>query len=438
MPTPNSVSLSFDPYPQQAQVLNSDARYRVVAAGRRSGKTLMAAVETVRRALESDGDWTGYWVGAEHQHAQTAYRLISDALPEDVVEARNKSPPRTIELYNGATIEFHTSGGGALVSIGLDWVVCDEADKDFPEESWTQELRPALSDRGGDAMFISTPGRRGWFHDWYQRGQSEDYDSVASWQWSTYRNPHVPDSEVDAAREDIPDRIFRQEYMAEFPDEDGAVFRVGNAVASFDLPNGPEPHDAAEPPYRVAADLARAEDYLAIVGLGAGGRVSHLTRERGLTWREVQQRIEAAASAHDDATVAIDATRDNKLVADLEAAGVAIEPVTFTSQRKQTLVENLAAGIEDGDVTIPEDTMLATELSVFAYEVTRGGNIRYDAPQGHHDDTVDALCMAYDLPIRGGGSTTVRFGDDGEDFASTGSLDDAAMEISRRQQNKWK
>lgn len=440
MPTPENVRINFDPYPEQRDVLTSDARFRVVAAGRRSGKTLMAAAATVGRAAESDGDWRGYWVGAEHHHAETAFELIDGVLPEAAVERRNQSPPRLIELYNGATIEFHTAGGGALVSIGLDWSVLDEAGKPaFPERTWTQELRPALSDREGETMFISTPEGKDWFHDWWQRGQSADHPEVASWRWATYANPHVPDSEVDDAKAELPERVFEQEYLAAFRDETGGVFAVGDASAAYTPPDGPDPHPDAEPPYRLAVDLARHEDYLAIIGLGAAGRVSHLTRERGMTWRQVQRKVEQAAAAHDDPPVAVDATRDNKLVADLEAAGVDVRPVTFSASRKRTLVENLAAGMEAGDVVVPEDTILASELAVFEYETTRAGNVRYGAPQGHHDDTVDALAMAYDLPVEapGDGVATVSLGSD-TDHRSGVDLDAAVADQLRERENTWK
>jgi len=201
-----SINLQFTPYPEQREVLESPARFRVVAAGRRSGKTLMAAAEMVRKALTSDrDDWHGYWVGAEHHHATTAYDLVTKALPDELIARKNKSPPRTIELIGGETFEFHTAQGGALVSVGLDYVVCDEAGKNFPETAWTQELRPALSDREGHAMFISTPDGRDWFHKAYERGQSGDDPEWASWRWATYANPHVPDGEVDAAKTDMPE-----------------------------------------------------------------------------------------------------------------------------------------------------------------------------------------------------------------------------------------
>lgn len=433
----DSPRIAFDPYAEQREVLESDATFRVVVAGRRSGKTLLTAAETCRRAFREGHDgWLAWWMTPGNDIAETGFNLMDRALPDEAVAKRRASPPYRHELVNGARIDYRTADGDANVSVGLDWLVIDEADKGVPESA-VNELRPTLIDTGGDAIFISTPEKQAWFHDYYQRGQSDDYERVDSWQWSSYENPHVPDESIDAERDEMPERVFRQEYLAEFPDEEGAVFDLSDAVDTYTLPDDATPHDDATPPYRVAVDLARAEDYLAIVGLGADGRVSHLTRERGLTWRQIYERVVDVASTHEDPPVAVDATRDNKLVADLEGAGLDVRPVTFTSQRKQTLVENLAAQLEAGDVVVPDETMLQTELAVFSYEITRGGNIKYDAPQGHHDDTVDALCMAADL-VAGAHdtATTVRLG--GESESSGDGLDSIVSEQVRGRQNKWK
>ncbi len=423
MSTAQTPRIEFDPYDEQQEVLDSDARFRVVAAGRRSGKTMLAAVETVRRAFQGGEGWHGAWVAPAHKHTQTAYDLIDDAVPDQFKRRAKRSPPYVHEFTNGATLDYFTTDGDPNVSVGLNWIVLDEVAKGIPERAWTQELRPTLSDTGGEAMMISTPDGRNLFHDYWQRGQSEDHPDVESWRWPTYANPHVPDEEVEAAREEIPDRIWRQEYLAKFIDDAGGVFDVDRARQDYQLPEGVEPASGATPPYRLAADLARSEDYLAIVGLGADGVVSHLTRERDLTWPQIQRRIERVAEAHGHPTVAIDATRDNKLVADLEAAGVDVEPVKFSASRKQDLVENLAAGIESDEVTVPAGSMLATELGVFEYETTRAGNIRYGAAEGHHDDTVDALAMAYDLRTSGVATARASFGtsEDGEDDTSEGT-----------------
>jgi hypothetical protein len=389
-PTP---TLDFEPHAEQAAVLNSEARFRVVAAGRRSGKTLLAAAETMRRAAESGGDWHAYWVGAEHTHADTAFRLIDDAVPERFIARRNRSPPRIHEFDNGATVTYQTAGGGANVSVGLNWVVCDEAAKDFPEHVWTGELRPTLSDRDGDAMFISTPDGKDWFFRSYQRGHDETADSWASWRWPTTANPHVDDTEVNAARKELPERIFRQEYLAEFVDESGGVFEELDArlfTADYDL----ETYDGTEP-YAAGWDFARHEDYFVGIVLDADGDVVHYHRSQGDAWPQIQRTIERVAAEY-PGPVALDASRDNKVVADLtDALGRGrVEPTTFSPKRKRELIEDLIATVEAGELTAPDIPQLRHELAVFEYDVTPSGTVRYDAPEGFHDDSVDALALA--------------------------------------------
>jgi hypothetical protein len=435
MPT---LSDTFAPHDEQRAVHGSDARFRVVAAGRRSGKTILAAVATVRRALEGDSSWNGYWVGAEHHHSLTAFELIDAAVPDRLVTRRKESPPRVIELNDGPEISFHTAGGGALVSEGLDWAVCDEAAKAFPERTWTQELRPALSDRNGAAMFISTPDGRGWFHDRWQRGRSPEYSEWASWRWSSYANPYVDDAEIDAARDDIPDRVFRQEYRAEFLDETGGVFTELDRrlfTADYELPLAA---DDAVAPYSIGVDLARHEDYRVIVVVDAAGHVCYFGRDRGESWPAIQRAVEDVAATY-PGVVSVDASRDNKLVADLEAAGLRVEPVTFGGGTKQELMENLIATVESGELSAPDISALRSEMEVFEYDVTRAGNVRYTAPEGFYDDAIDALALAVDGmgAVAGAATATVnKNSDDKHDGEGImGAIDAHAR---RNTGNKWK
>jgi hypothetical protein len=398
--------IGWDPHDAQQEAYGSSARFRPIAAGRRSGKTTLAAVEMVERAFSGGDNWRAAWVTPGHSITETGFRTIDEAIADKVVERAKLSPPREHHLVNGATIDYLTTSGDPNVSEGYDFLVIDEAAKGVPETAWTQELRPTLSNTLGEALMISTPDGRGWFFDWWHRGQDPDHPEVESFRWSTYEADHVPDSEVDAAREELPDRIFEQEYEAKFVDDTGGVFSP--PTEKYD------PTDLEGPsPYRIGVDLARQEDYLAIVVLDDDGRVTHLVRERGLGWPQIQRRIERAAEDY-PGPVAIDATRDNKLVSDLDRSGIEIRPVTFSSKKKQQLIENLAGTLERGEITVPETSALTTELQVFEYETTRAGNIRYGAPDGHHDDLVDALALAADCEA-GGSIPTARatFGDDG-------------------------
>jgi hypothetical protein len=254
-------------------------------------------------------------------------------------------------------------------------------------------------------LAIGTPRRQNWFYDWFERGQSDTHPDVASWQAPTKQNPHVPDSEVEDAREDMPDLEYRREYLAEFVDESGGVFTDIEARVLEDY--DPERIDPNGERFTTGVDLARSSDYTVIVTLDEDARLVHFDRVRGAGWPEIQRRIEAAADQY-PGTVRVDATRDNKIVSDLRDEGVAVEPVRFTAAKKQTLVQNLITAVEAGELTLPDMDPLVHELEVFEAETTQSGTVRYSAPTGFKDDCVDALALAWDGYDNGGGVATAR------------------------------
>jgi hypothetical protein len=379
----------------QREVMAADARFRILACGRRWGKTTLAARDAVTYLGHPDA--LVWWVAPTYDEADRGFNAVDAALPERLIADTRKSWPKAYDTVNGARIEFRsTERENSNRGEGLDALVLDEAD-DIRDSAWTDDLRPSLSDTLGDMIAISTPMRKGWFYRWFQRGRSDDHSDVASWQFPTATNPHIPDSEIESARAELPQRAFEQEYLAEFKDETGGVFTNLDA-ALFTREYDPDKYDG-DPPYRHGWDLARHEDYLVGIVLDAAGDVVHFDRARGLSWPQIQSRIEAVAADY-PGTVGIDASRDNKLVADLAAGGVNIVPVKFTRERKQDLVENLAAALEAGELTAPDIGQLRHELEIFEYEVTPAGNTKYHAPEGFHDDCVDALAMANAVTAR--------------------------------------
>jgi len=381
----------WEPHPGQAVIMATDARFRVVACGRRWGKSEMAAHLALEHALENAGA-TVWWVAPSYDQANAyGFDNIKPLVSPDVLVDIKRTKPRAFEFDTGATISFRSAEReDSLRGPGIDFLVIDEAGS-VPERAWTEELRPALSDTLGDAVIIGTPRGRNWFYRWFQRGQADEHDDVASWQAPTYQNPHVPDSEIDDAEEDMPDRKFDQEYLAEFVDDTGGVFEgVREDVDDYELPVSPADDQA----YAVGVDLARLEDYTAIVALDGEGRLVEFDRLNETSWHRIQARIERLVDQYTPYLLAIDATRDNKIVQDLERAGVSVKPINF-GRKKELLVDNLAVRLEAGELTLSADApTLINELEVYEYETTESGAVRYTAPSGFKDDTVDALALA--------------------------------------------
>ena len=387
-----TVDLEWTPHKGQRDVLESDTRFRIVGCGRRWGKTEACGHEAFRRAGEPDA--LVWWVAPTYDIADIGFEVVSDIIPRPLVDGDpKKTKPKAIDLINGSRISFRSADReDSLRGEGIDLLILDEAAM-IADRAWQKELRPTLSDTLGDMIAISTPKGRNWFFEYFERGTSDDYPDVESWQSATYDNPHVPDSEIDAAREELPERVFEQEYLAKFLDESGGVFtdldeRLFTADYELDEYDG-------NGPYAHGWDFARHQDYFVGVVLDADGRLVHFHRSQGDSWPQIQRYIEAAAADY-DGIVTLDASRDNKIVADLADAGLAIEPVKFSPKRKRELIENLITRIENGELTSPEIGQLRHELSIFEYDVTRGGTVRYNAPEGFHDDTVDALALAAD------------------------------------------
>lgn len=229
MPT---LKRKWSPHPAQRAIMANDTRFRVVAAGRRFGKTEMARQVAVGRAWRHAGS-NVWWVAPTYNDAtELGYDILEQELPEAVIEDKQRRSPRKIQLVNGSVLSFRSGDReDSLRGRGLDFLVIDEA-ASVPSRAWKNELRPALSDTLGDMLAIGTPkGETGWFHEWFQRGQDDEFPDTRSWQATTYDNPYVEDSEVEAARSELPQFIFEQEYLAKFTSPAGLVYQSFDAEA---------------------------------------------------------------------------------------------------------------------------------------------------------------------------------------------------------------
>jgi hypothetical protein len=366
-------------------------------------------------------------------------RTLIDETPDEFIRDVNRSKLR-VTAVTGAVCEFKSADKpDNLRGEGVDLLVADEA-AEIDQYAYENALRPTLTDSEDSRMIaISTPKGRGWFFEFYQRGRSDEWPDYEAFQGPTTENPFINQSDVADAKRELPDRVFRQEYLAEFVDETGGVFSDLDDylfTGTYELPpDGVDPSaEWVTPPFATGVDLARHEDYRVAVTVDRNGHIVQFDRNQGETWPEIQRAVKRISDRY-PGVVAIDASRDNKLVSDLEAAGVPIEPVKFSAQRKRDLIENLIAAVEGEELTAPEIQTLRTELEVFEYDVTRGGNLKYDAPEGFHDDTVDALAMAVDARPRAARqdvATTARMGGDDEYGDSDGdALKEAVSEYQQ-------
>jgi len=210
------------PHPKQDEILKSRARFKVLVCGRRSGKTTLALIEILVRAFQHERSLIYYIAPTYRQAKSIFWRMLDDAL-ENVTCKRNESE-LSFKLPNRSVIELKGADNpDSLRGIGLDFAVLDEFAAMKPTV-WDEIISPALADKKGDAWFIGTPNGFDHFYNIWDdaKRRGEDWECF---RFSTYENPFVPKSEIDAKRKTTDPDTFAQEYLAEFVRFEGLVYK---------------------------------------------------------------------------------------------------------------------------------------------------------------------------------------------------------------------
>lgn len=382
----------------QQSILDSTARFGIARAGRRYGKTKVAARKLVRKTLATDRPTVNWWVANTYRNVQRGYREVLKQTPRELLA---KPPPAvtaaTLELQfkDGSRIEFYSAGSpDAMAGEGVGFVVADEAAL-WPngDTVWNQIVRPTLMDTGGGALIISTPRGHDWFWKLWNLGQEDDQETYESWHFTTYDNPYIPREDIEEARRTLPGIIFDQEIMAEFIAAGASIFSVpeDGILGGVDNPEGQ---------VVMGVDLGKKEDFTVISASNASTRrPCYHERFTAIRWPEQRELIRDAAEyleaspGVEGLRVFLDSTGLGDVVFDdLEAEGLDVEPITFSGPWKERAVKLLAADLERGDAYILEDQR--GEFESYAFELTPAGRYKFEAGVGH-DDEVSAKLLEH-------------------------------------------
>ena len=291
-------------------------------------------------------------------------------------------------------IEFKSAerGDEGLRGAGLVGVLMDEAAR-TDRAAWELGLRPALADYRGRAVFVSTPFGLNWFKDLYDLGQGGDAD-WKSWRFPSNVNPYFPQDEWEKIKQTAAESTFRQEYLAEFVEGEGAVFHALDKVAETNF-------CLYDPALRwtIGADLAKTTDFTVLYVMNDYGEPAEIIRFKDISWNVQQEAIQKLSNRYGHACVYLDSSGVGDPVEDnLRRIGVPVRGVkTGTVTTKQELIEGLSIALEQGWIKLPyRDThrWLWDELESYQKRVTEFGNTQYYVPSGRHDDGVIALSLA--------------------------------------------
>lgn len=249
----SDTSLNFKLLKWQQEVFADNTRFKVVAAGRRCGKSRLSAVTLLIEALNCpEGSSVMYVAPTMGQARSIIWDLLHD-LGRPVIKSSHVNNLE-ITLINGRKILVRGADNpDSLRGVSLTYLVLDEC-AFIKQDVWEKILRAALSDRKGRALFISTPSGRNWFYDVFKLGQGATDDEWKSWHKTTADNETIDPKEIEAAKRTLSSFAFKQEYLSSFDTSGSDVFKESW------IKKGGEP---AEGSYVVAIDLAGFEDIAA-------------------------------------------------------------------------------------------------------------------------------------------------------------------------------
>jgi hypothetical protein len=366
------------PHVGQRSVINSQARFIVLLCGRRWGKSLISQVVSITEALQ--GKQVAY-ITPTYQLAKVFFDELIRLLPIEVADF-NKSD-LVVKLSTGGVIRFFT--GERLDNLrGLKFhrVIIDEASF-IPDlqEGWLKAIRPTLTDYKGKAIFLSTPRGKNFFYSLYLKGKQNE-QGWESFKYTTYDNPFIDKSEIDMARNSLPEAVFNQEYLADPMDN------AANPFGSEYIRKAIKPLSTKQPMY-FGIDLAKSVDWTVIVGLDENCQVCYLQRFQ----KDWQATIDAILQLPNKPTLLDSTGVGDSVVEMLQAKRSNFYGFKYTSTSKQQIMKGLAVAIQQGTISYPEG-VIADELESFEYVYTAGDGVRYSAPSGLHDDAVNALALA--------------------------------------------
>lgn len=380
----------IDPHSAQRQIMTHGAANQVLACGRRFGKTHLAIQRLGEAAVYAPDPYA--YFAPTYKMLADVWRSFKVALAGRIA-VKNEQEKR-LELTSGGVIDFWSlDNPDAARGRKYAGVVVDEAAwVNNLGYCWAYVIQPTLIDLSGWAWFLSTPNGRNYFWTLWLMGHNPAYPDWQSWRFPTTANPFFDAATIEKGRALLPERTFQQEYLADFTEDEGAVFRRVLECA--------EPLIGCAPSQRqivFGVDWGKSNDFTAIAVMDVESReclfVEHFNE---IGWSLQRGRLMALAAEWQPRAIwAEENSIGSPNIEALQAEGLNVYPFLTTPSSKGPLIESLALAFERGEIAIPNNPVLIGELQAYTMERLPSGRFAYSAPSGMHDDTVIALALAW-------------------------------------------
>ena len=392
------VVKGFKPHMDQRRVIDAieadpNIKYITLVTGRQWGKTLLGMNMLLKWALTTP-NCNVMWVSPIYKQSKKVLDDITNAIAgTEVVTNINKSD-LVIQLVNGSKILFRSAEReDNLRGLTLDYLIVDEA-AFIKDTVWDNVLKQTVLVRGKRVLFISTPKGKNFLYSLHLRGEDTEQGKYLSLRGTSFDTPYISKDELYEAQDTLPEDIFKQEILAEFIDSGGEVFKDIDRYCR--IPTYQEPTQGK---FYAGLDLGRSNDFTVLTILDEDGNVVYIYRDRHRPWSEIVDNVVKHVKRY-KAVLFIEVNNVGDVIYEqVKKVYNNTHPFVTTNSSKQNIIEDLIYGVNNGNLTLPSKecfSPLYHELRVFTFEYNpKSRSIRYGAQEGHHDDCVMSLAIAY-------------------------------------------
>ncbi len=376
-------------YAKQEAAFFNLARLVGIEATTKAGKTVGGIAWLVEQAFRGKPGWNYWWVAPITAQAQIAFTRMKAGLPRGTYTSNETK--KTIELLTGQIIWFKGADKpDSLYGEDVYAAVIDEGSR-VKEGAWHAVRSTLTATRGPIRIIGNVKGRKNWFYKLCRRAEGVMPINPTQMQYhkivavDAVRAGVLDMEEVNAARQDLPEDVFKELYEAEPSDDAGNPFGIA-AIRKIRIPKMSD-----REPITWGWDFARKMDFTVGIALDDRGHVCRFERWQR-PWQETIADIKSL-TGHIQAFCDSTGVGDAIVSALQENGGSNFEGYLFTGPSKQKLMESLKMAIHHSEIWVPEGSLIIDEMEEFEYQYTRTG-VRYSAPDGAHDDCVCSLALA--------------------------------------------
>lgn len=391
---------------QEQLFFKSKTKKKVVAKGRRWGLTKGYANRAIEYLL--DGISPGLWCDTVNanidRYVERYFYPILKDLPPKYWKWRQQR--KELEIC-GHKLDMRSADRPELIEgFAYKFIMLNEAGIILRKEYlYYNTILPMTLDFNPDFYIGGTPKGKGLFHELAVKADNPQNEDQEFFRFTSFDNPYLTEEQKQELVNEIPKSVQEQEVYAKFLEDSSTVFRNLKACATA-KPQEPKEGET----YYLGVDIARVQDYTVIVVMDSDGNQVYMDRFNELDWKIQRERIKHQAGRYNGAQVWLDATSmgGDMMYEDLRDMDLDVQPYKFTNESKKMLVQALMMSLEQEKIRIfdkenPDGKVQFDEMVIFEYEMSSSGLVRYQAPEGFHDDSVYALALANWGVQHGGG-----------------------------------